>query len=48
MHRVVELHFHTFKIGGRRLWLWGWDRLKNGMVAVDLGPVAVAFKTYLK
>ncbi|KKL91146.1 hypothetical protein LCGC14_1897660 [marine sediment metagenome] len=47
MHRVFEFHFHTFRVGGKLLWRWGWDRLKNG-VAVDLGPVGLAIKSYLK
>lgn len=48
MHRVVEFHFHTFKVGSKRLWLWGWDRLPNGLLAVDLGPIAIGIRTYLK
>lgn len=43
-HRIVELHFHTFKVGNEWLWRWGWDLINHRLFAVDLGPVGIALK----
>ena len=44
MHKVLELHFHTFKVGSKWLWRWGWDRVNDRLLAVDLGPIGIAVK----